>query len=321
MSVRLSISTSAAAGGPSACATGGGGPDQTSYAIVDATCAGYAKPSWQSGISGNPADGVRDIPDVSIFASNGIWGHYVTVCYSDTANGGTSCAGSPSGWAGFGGTSVSAPMMAAIQSLVNEKWSLTKVGNPDPTYYSIAKSEFGSSGNSACYSINQPPRAGLASACTFYDITQGDIDIDCKYNGTIESAATCPRALMVRSAPKPYPAPAQSPRAAPATPALPRARSARQAISAPISRLQAQLSGAEERKPHAPPPSLAEPSPPSPSPTRARDTPAAQVARSLAEEDQALLVPPRPPPPQPLHRGNPLTAPGLAGTLLPASAA
>ena len=180
------LSTAAAAGGPSACATGGGGTDQTSYAVVDGTCAGYAKPSWQSGIFGNPADGVRDIPDVSLFASNGIWGHYVTVCYSDTANGGTSCSGTPSSWSGFGGTSVSAPMMAAIQALVNEKWSLTKVGNPDPTYYSIAKSEFGSGGNSACYSINQPPREGLASACTLYDITQGDNDIDCKYNGSIE---------------------------------------------------------------------------------------------------------------------------------------
>jgi subtilase family serine protease len=180
------LSTAAAAGGPSACATGGDGTDQMKYAVVDGTCAGYAKPSWQSGIFGNPADGVRDIPDVSLFASNGIWGHYVTVCYSDTANGGTSCSGSPSSWSGFGGTSVSAPMMAAIQALVNEKWSLTKVGNPDPTYYSIAKSEFGSGGNSACYSINQPPREGLASACTFYDITQGDNDIDCKYNGPIE---------------------------------------------------------------------------------------------------------------------------------------
>jgi subtilase family serine protease len=186
------LSTAAGAGGPSACATGGGGTDQTDYAVVDGTCTGYAKPSWQSGTFGNPADGVRDIPDVSLFASNGIWGHYVAVCYSDTANGGTSCSGSPSGWAGFGGTSVAAPLMAAIQALVNEKWSLTRVGNPDPTYYSIAKSEFGSGGNSACYSINQPPREGLASACTFYDITQGDNDIDCEFNGSIEVGCYLP---------------------------------------------------------------------------------------------------------------------------------
>jgi subtilase family serine protease len=186
-------STAAAAGGPSACATGGGGSDQTNYAVVDGTCTGYAKPSWQSGIFGNPADGVRDIPDVSLFASNGIWGHYVTVCFSDTTQGGTSCSGAPSTWAGFGGTSVSAPMMAAIHALVNEKWGTSwqgsgasRSGNPNPIYYQIAKAEFGSGGNSSCYSINQPPRQGLASTCAFYDITQGDNDLDCRYNGTLK---------------------------------------------------------------------------------------------------------------------------------------
>jgi len=177
-------STAAGSGGPSACATGGGGTDQTTRALVDGSCAGYAKPSWQSGIAGNPADGVRDIPDVSLFASNGIWGHYIVVCYADTANGGTSCAGAPSTWSGFGGTSASAPMMAAIQALVNEKWSIAKAGNPNPTYYAIAKTEFGSGGNSSCYSINQPPRFGLASSCVFYDVTQGDNDVDCQFNGT-----------------------------------------------------------------------------------------------------------------------------------------
>jgi len=173
----------AGSGGPSACATGGGGADQTSFAVVDGSCTGYPKPSWQSGIFGNPADGVRDVPDVSLFAANGLWGHFVTICFSDTANGGTSCSGAPSTWAGFGGTSVAAPVMASIQALVNEKWG-TSVGNPNPTYYSIAKEEFGASGNPACYSINQPAPRGLASACTFYDITQGDTDVDCRYNGT-----------------------------------------------------------------------------------------------------------------------------------------
>jgi subtilase family serine protease len=178
------LSTAAGGGGPSACATGGGDTNQTNYLEVDGKCAGYAKPSWQSGIFGNPADGVRDIPDVSLFASNGIWGHYVTVCFSDTTQGGTSCVGAPSTWSGFGGTSVATPMMAAIQALVNEKWSLSKVGNPNPTYYAIAKTEFGSTGNSSCYSINQPPRRGLASSCVFYDITQGDNNVDCRRNGT-----------------------------------------------------------------------------------------------------------------------------------------
>jgi len=176
------LSTAAGSGGPSSCATGGGGTDQTSFAVVDGSCTGYAKPAWQSGIFGNPADGVRDIPDVSLFAANGLWGHYVTICYSDTANGGTSCAGAPSTWSGFGGTSVAAPVMASIQALVNEKWGI-RVGNPNPTYYSIAKTEYGSTGNTACYSINQPPPKGLASSCVFYDITQGDTVVNCRYNG------------------------------------------------------------------------------------------------------------------------------------------
>lgn len=165
--------TGSGSGGPSGCATGS--PSTTE--IVSGTCAGWPKPSWQKGILGNPADGVRDIPDVSLFASNGLWGHYIVICDSDTANGGASCAGAPSTWTGLGGTSASAPMMAGIQALVNQKWGI-RAGNPNPTYYSIANAEFGASGNSSCYSINQPARRGLGSACTFYDITQGDIVVN-----------------------------------------------------------------------------------------------------------------------------------------------
>jgi subtilase family serine protease len=185
------LTTAAAAGGPSNCATGNAG--QPLQDVTTGTCAGYAKPSWQSGIFGNPTDGVRDIPDVSLFASNGIWGHYAVVCFSDTTNGGKACSGAPSTWSGFGGTSVATPMMAGIQSLVNQHWGTAWTGgafggNPAPTYYSIANAEFGGSGNSNCYSINQPAgRRGLGTACTFYDVTQGDIDVNCRTNGSITS--------------------------------------------------------------------------------------------------------------------------------------
>lgn len=176
------VDTAAGSGGPSGCATGAG---NSSYAYVeDTTCAGYAKPSWQSGVFGNPADGVRDVPDVSLFASNGIWGHYVIICASDVSSGGTACTGAPSTWTGVGGTSASSPAMAAIQALVDQKWNI-RAGNPNPTYYSIAKAEFGKTGNSSCYSINQ---TGTTSSCVFYDITQGDIDIDCRYNGSVFKA-------------------------------------------------------------------------------------------------------------------------------------
>jgi hypothetical protein len=46
----------------------------------------YAKPSWQSLAPGNPSDGVRDLPDVSLFAANGLWGHYYPLCDSDTGD-------------------------------------------------------------------------------------------------------------------------------------------------------------------------------------------------------------------------------------------
>ncbi len=186
------ISAGAASGGPSGCATGGGGNDQADEAEVDGTCAGYAKPSWQSGVFGNPADGVRDIPDVSMFASNGFWGHYMVTCYSDTTNGGLSCAGAPSTWSGFGGTSVATPIMASVQALVNEKWGLTKVGNPNPTYYSIANAEFTSPSASSCYSVNQPGRRGLQSSCVFNDITDGDISVVCKFNGNAQNGCYAP---------------------------------------------------------------------------------------------------------------------------------
>ena len=175
------LSTIAGGGGPSDCATGQGSAD---YAFVeDSTCKGYAKPSWQKGIFGNPADGTRDVPDVSLFASNGIWGHYVTMCYSDSRFGGVPCTGNPDGWIGVGGTSVSSPVMAAIQALVDQKWGTT-VGNPNPTYYSIANSEFGKKGNSACYSAN----VSAGNSCVFNDITQGDTSITCVSNGDVFSA-------------------------------------------------------------------------------------------------------------------------------------
>ena len=175
-------------GGPSNCAIGSGGLNQTDYLITQPYCQGYAKPSWQS-VYGNPADGVRDIPDISLFGSNGIWGHYGIFCWSDpsyTSDGAATCAGkAPSSWSGFGGTSLAAPSMAAIQSLVNEKTGQLW-GNPNPVYYQIGRTQYGPAGGSFLGgSCNSSASGGPASTCTFNDITQGDIDAACRYNGTV----------------------------------------------------------------------------------------------------------------------------------------
>ena len=156
-------------GGPSGCATG----TASIRGEVSGTCAGYAKPSYQSGLFGNPADGVRDIPDVSLFASNGIWDAYYTVCWSNpdlNVGGGFTCTGAPSTWAGFGGTSVSSPIMAAIQALVDQHTG-SRWGNPNITYYALANAEYGESGSSTCNSTTVDK---TSNSCIFYDITQGD---------------------------------------------------------------------------------------------------------------------------------------------------
>jgi hypothetical protein len=160
-------------GGPSGCATGA--PSNSTPLVVSGTCEGWPKPSWQGSLLGNPTDGVRDIPDVSLFASNGIWNHAYVTCYSDTANNGVSCASLPSSWKSGGGTSISAPIFAGIQALVNQ-YTGSAQGNPNPVLYKLAAAEYGTSGSSNCLA-NNGNTAG--ASCIFYDVTMGDNDADC----------------------------------------------------------------------------------------------------------------------------------------------
>lgn len=156
------LAVTAGSGGPSGCASG----SPYNYGIVGGTCRGYAKPSWQTGVAGLPNDGVRDIPDLSLFAANGLWGHYYVYCWSDTANGGAPCLGAPSTWAGGGGTSFASPIMAGIQALVNQKQGSPQ-GNPNYVYYKLGAAEY-SQGSSAC-----------SPSCVFHDVTQGDMVVNC----------------------------------------------------------------------------------------------------------------------------------------------
>jgi pseudomonalisin len=110
------------------------------------------KPSWQSGL-GVPADGFRDVPDVSFTAADhdGYLG-----CF---AAGGGSCVSSPSGTqiTVFSGTSAAAPGMAGIAALLNTKMGSAQ-GNLNPVLYRLAASTPGafhdvtlaSSGVSGC---------------------------------------------------------------------------------------------------------------------------------------------------------------------------
>jgi len=175
------LTTGSGSGGPSNCATGA--PTTNGAPASGGTCAGYAKPSWQS-IFGNPSDGVRDIPDVSLMAANGLWNHFYMICMTNPKEVSegvavASCTEPPQDWPGFGGTSVSSPIWAGIQALINqasgERW-----GQVNTVYYALASAEYGPSGNPGCNSSLGP----AATGCVFYDVTQGSIELPCASLGT-----------------------------------------------------------------------------------------------------------------------------------------
>src|SRR6202043_2824930 len=178
----LLMTTVAGGGGPSQCASG----TPSTPSVVSGSCQGWPKPSWQS-VLGNPNDGVRDTPDVSLFAADGLWSHYYVFCWSDTANGGAACTGAPSGWSGAGGTSFASPIMAGVQALINQKAG-SRQGNPNPEYYHLASTEYSSNGSS-CNSSNG---SGIGSGCIFNDVTQGDMDVNCTgsncYQGVLSTS-------------------------------------------------------------------------------------------------------------------------------------
>jgi hypothetical protein len=160
-------------GGPSNCATGAG----LASGAIGGTCKGWPKPSWQAGLLGNPKDGVRDLPDVAMFASDGsAWAHYYVFCFSSVDDGGAPCTGSPAGWAGAGGTSFAAPIVAGIQALVNQHTG-SAWGNPNTVYYKLAAQEFGSKGSAGC---NATLGNASGAGCVFHDVTLGDNDQPCQ---------------------------------------------------------------------------------------------------------------------------------------------
>ena len=170
------LTTGSGSGGPSNCATGA--PTTGGTPASGGTCAGYGKPSWQS-VFGNPSDGVRDIPDVSLMAANGVWNHFYVICMSNPAEVSeglaSPCSNPITSWPGFGGTSVSSPIWAGIQALVNQKTG-ERWGNANTVYYAIARAEYGPAGNPPC-TVRAWVR-GLVLG-VFHDVTQGSIFLPC----------------------------------------------------------------------------------------------------------------------------------------------
>src|SRR5215470_12822050 len=121
----------------------------------------FAKPSWQSA-NGVPADGKRDVPDISLNA--GVFEDAYLICSQDYVNlqdaGATSCSigyrDSNQFPERIGGTSAGAPTFAGILALINQATSSNGLGNVNPMLYALA----GTNG-------------------VFHDITSGDNKVPC----------------------------------------------------------------------------------------------------------------------------------------------
>ena len=156
LSGNMDTSTAAGSGGASNCATGV--PANNEY--TGGTCAGYQKPAWQMG-TGVPADGVRDIPDVSLFASNGQNQTFYPFCAADG-----DCqpvgAGGVVQISGYGGTSVASPAFAGIMALVNQKYG--RQGQADYVLYKLA-AQFPTAFNDVTVGTNAVPCAVTSPNC------------------------------------------------------------------------------------------------------------------------------------------------------------
>lgn len=147
-------------------AAGGGGP---SYY--------WQQPLWQTGIAGMPQTNTRAIPDVALFAANGVYGHALIYCMSDASEGGTPCNylnPTDAVYNSAGGTSFAAPAMAGVQALINQATGANH-GNIGPTLYDLARVQYGTvaSPNSGCSATD------TRAQCVFHDVATGDIDVPC----------------------------------------------------------------------------------------------------------------------------------------------
>lgn len=158
----------AGSGGVSACSTNTDSIVSNNF-VLGVCTNGYAKPTWQRG-TGVPSDNARDLPDISLMAGNGIDAATWLVC-TDDINGSSypeNCADQTNGsfyFAGFGGTSTSAPAFAGILALVQE----AQGGSGH---------RLGLDGAKTLYDIYNTSHASTV----FHDVTQGNNSVVCTAN-------------------------------------------------------------------------------------------------------------------------------------------
>jgi hypothetical protein len=153
---------------------GGGGASNCTNSVYTNVYAfncysGYAKPSWQAGVVGAPSS-ARTIPDVSLFAGDGLWGSAYVLCDSDSTPDGVCnyTSSTDMEYLAAGGTSFGTPAFAGIMALVNQKLG-ARQGNAGPILYRLAAKQFATSVPANC----DASVAQSTATCLFQDISTG----------------------------------------------------------------------------------------------------------------------------------------------------
>ena len=166
------LDVSGGGGGRSACTTNNTTASSTS--LDPSSCGGgYGKPSWQAGVTGIPADGHRDLPDVSFFASNGFLSSAYLICVS--AKGACSYSATDAATTDMqeiGGTSASSPAMAGVMAILNQKAG-APWGNPNAELYTLASKQN--------YADCSTETVSVSSGCYFNDIDTQNISVPCDH--------------------------------------------------------------------------------------------------------------------------------------------
>jgi hypothetical protein len=139
----------------------------------------WPKPSWQTGVAGIPADGKRDVPDISLNSSPDHDPYlyctqiktqpnmtYASSCQATSFRLSNGSQSDNNNFTAAGGTSFAAPALAGLLAIIEQKLaSGGGLGNINPALYQLAA-------NSTTY------------ASAFHDITTGNNQVPCTSGST-----------------------------------------------------------------------------------------------------------------------------------------
>jgi subtilase family serine protease len=174
-------------GGASGCVVNNGADVSSCNTTITSTGAAYGslplvqdgwpKPSWQAGVAGIPSDGVRDIPDISFFASDGFLSNSAyLICVSALNANNAACTYSTTSEPvaqEIGGTSVPTPAMAGVMALIDQKTEEAQ-GSPNAELYKLAASQTYSSCSAESVKAS-------STTCYFNDIDKYTNAVPCDY--------------------------------------------------------------------------------------------------------------------------------------------